>query len=240
MLFRSPGKYPTPESIDAQFKRIGGDHVAWHREYLLEFIDEGGRLISPDWIKYYDQQPPDTELIEIIITIDLAVSKHDTADYTAMIAAHVYDVEGKRLIYILPNPVNSRLSPREALETAQHLANVMTGKRKPRLIVEDVGYQCSLIETLNDNGYRAEGFKVRNQDKRARLALGTHLIQSGQVLFPRQGCEELITQILDFGIESHDDLADAMAMLLLSARMKSMGSYYGGVIDCGGSNSDDD
>ncbi len=222
-----PGKYPTPESIDAQFKRIGGDHVAWHREFLLEFIDEGGRLISPDWIRYYDEQPPDGKLVDIVISIDLALKLTASADYTAMVAAKVYEENGKRVIYIQPNPINKRLTHLETIETTKHLFDVLKGKRTPKIFVEDVGYQGALVETLNDAGYRAEGFKVRNQDKRTRLALGTHLIQSGQVLFPRQGCEELITQLLDFGIEPHEDLADALSMLLLSIRMRSMGSYYG-------------
>lgn len=53
------------------------------------------------------------------------------------------------------------------------------------------------------------------QDKQSRLTLITHLIQQGKVLFPRFGAEELIQQLVGFGTEKHDDLADAFAILLL-------------------------
>jgi hypothetical protein len=42
------------------------------------------------------------------------------------------------------------------------------------------------------------------------------MIKSGKVLFPRTGCEQLIDQIVHFGVEKHDDLADAFANLILS------------------------
>ena len=55
-----------------------------------------------------------------------------------------------------------------------------------------------------------------NQDKRSRLVLTAHMIKSGKILFPRTGAEELITQIVHFGVEKHDDLADAFSTLILS------------------------
>jgi hypothetical protein len=40
-------------------------------------------------------------------------------------------------------------------------------------------------------------------------------IKNGTVKFPRHGCEELITQLLGFGAEKHDDLVDALVYLIL-------------------------
>jgi len=54
------------------------------------------------------------------------------------------------------------------------------------------------------------------QDKRSRLVLTANLIKTGQVLFPRNGAEQLIQQIIHFGVEKHDDLADAFANLVHS------------------------
>jgi hypothetical protein len=65
------------------------------------------------------------------------------------------------------------------------------------------------------NNVPAEGVLVHGQDKQARLTLITHLVQQGKVLFPRHGTEELISQLTGFGIEKHDDLADAFSLLLL-------------------------
>lgn len=60
------------------------------------------------------------------------------------------------------------------------------------------------------------------QDKRERLNLTTHLIKSGKILFPKKGCEQLITQLIGFGYEKHDDLADAFAILILKIQEDSI------------------
>ena len=52
-------------------------------------------------------------------------------------------------------------------------------------------------------------------DKAARLRLTTPLLKDARVLFPEDGCEELIDQLLGFGKERHDDLADAFSILVL-------------------------
>ncbi|MCF7796083.1 hypothetical protein K9M42_03235 [Patescibacteria group bacterium] len=42
-------------------------------------------------------------------------------------------------------------------------------------------------------------------------------MQNEQVFFPKNGCEDLINQLLGFGIESnHDDLVDAFSMGVIS------------------------
>jgi phage terminase large subunit-like protein len=41
------------------------------------------------------------------------------------------------------------------------------------------------------------------------------MIKNAKIFFPRTGCEELINQIVHFGVEKHDDLADAFSSLVL-------------------------
>jgi predicted phage terminase large subunit-like protein len=53
------------------------------------------------------------------------------------------------------------------------------------------------------------------KDKRARLRVAARYIKNGTVKFPRKGCEELIKQLLGFGVEKHDDLVDALVWLIL-------------------------
>ena len=118
-------------------------------------------------------------------------------------------------IYILPNPINERLTSLETEDAAKKLAqNIGKGKDEHRLYIEDVAYQKSLIERLEYDGYRAYGVKVHMQDKSARLRVNSHLVQSGRVLFPKKGAEQLVEQLVNFGMEKHDDLADAFAILL--------------------------
>ena len=51
-------------------------------------------------------------------------------------------------------------------------------------------------------------------DKRARLQVVAPCIKNGTVLFHRSRCEELLGQISNLGVESHDDLNDACVYLL--------------------------
>ena len=49
------------------------------------------------------------------------------------------------------------------------------------------------------------------------------MIQSARVLFPKRGAEKIIQQIVGFGSEKYDDLADAFAMLVLHAMINRPG-----------------
>jgi phage terminase large subunit-like protein len=44
------------------------------------------------------------------------------------------------------------------------------------------------------------------------LALTTAAIKEGLIKFPKKGAEELIAQLIGFGVEKHDDLADAFSL----------------------------
>jgi predicted phage terminase large subunit-like protein len=55
------------------------------------------------------------------------------------------------------------------------------------------------------------------KDKRARLRVTARYIKTGVVKFPRKGAEQLITQLLGFGSEKHDDAVDALVYLIFRA-----------------------
>jgi predicted phage terminase large subunit-like protein len=52
------------------------------------------------------------------------------------------------------------------------------------------------------------------KDKRV-LRVAARYIKNGTVKFPRKGCEQLLTQLLGFGGEKHDDAVDALVYLIL-------------------------
>jgi hypothetical protein len=56
---------------------------------------------------------------------------------------------------------------------------------------------------------------ISGMNKQTRLEMATPYIRQGKVLFPRQGAESLISQIVNFGIEKHDDLVDAFTIIIL-------------------------
>lgn len=214
-----PGKYPDESELETERKRVGSES-SWQREYLLNIVTDMDRVIFSDWIKHYDEMPnpamKGSEYISTAIGIDLAISKKESADYTAMVVGRMYGYGDERKIYIFPNPVNERLTHLETLERIKNLSQTSGHDgAKAKLYVEEVGYQGAMIEHLDQAGYTVEGCKPHGQDKRARLALISHMVQNGEILFPRHGAEKLIRQLTHFGLEKHDDLADAFAILIL-------------------------
>lgn len=114
--------------------------------------------------------------------------------------------------YILPNPINKRLNFPELIDNIKLLLNVHKGENA-KALVENVAYQASVFQQLQREGYSVEGVKILG-DKRERTVSITHLIQSGKIVFPRQGAEDLIRQLVGFGVEKHEDLVDAFTLLI--------------------------
>lgn len=209
-----PGKYSTPEELEKE-KRKSGNEVAWQREYLLKIVPNEGQVIFRDWIQYYDDEdfPIRENERKTLIGVDLAISQKDTADFTAVVTAVLAGRRETFCAYILPEPINRKMSfPETILTLKAHTDAMKTNHRYVKLMVEDVGYQKAVIEQLQNDGYKAEGIKVV-ADKRSRLMTISSLVKSGKIKFPRKGAERLIEQLVGFGTERHDDLADAFSIV---------------------------
>lgn len=218
------GKYSTMEDIELEKKKAGNEY-AWQREYLLNIVPDEDQVIQRDWIHYYDVIPEREKdkygystHIEVHIGVDLAISKRDTADYTAMVPGLLFERDNGYEIYILPKVINKRLNFPETVETCKVLNQSYKDAYKmyPTFIIEDVAYQKSLPEQLESEGIpQVKTVRPGNMDKRSRLILTANLIKTGRVRFAREGCEQLINQIVHFGVEKYDDLADAFSNLVL-------------------------
>nr|KKS47235.1 MAG: hypothetical protein UV11_C0018G0006 [Candidatus Giovannonibacteria bacterium GW2011_GWF2_42_19] len=219
-----PGKYPTPADVEAERIKVG-DEIAWQREFLLNIVPDEDQAIYPEWIHYYDEIPAPINFkrgysshMEVRIGIDPAISKTHVADYTAMVPGMLYETETGYRIYILPKIINKRLNFPETVDTCKELdKSYIEQDIRPTFVIEDVAYQKALPQQLNNGGiWNVITTRPGTQDKRSRLVLTANLIKTGQVLFPRNGAEQLIQQIIHFGVEKHDDLADAFANLVHS------------------------
>lgn len=234
------GKYPTPAAIAR--KKAEVRYTAWMREYRLKVVPPDGQEIKEEWIQYYDALPKrhpiygaGGKIINELNPIqksgvgqDLAISKQQTADFTTMVGGALAEgiiiegenarLDGNSKIYILPNPVNERLSLHETLNRMKQVRDSM-GEIVgiPIFFIEDVAYQRAAIEEAQRHGFVAVAIRV-GSDKRSRLRSAAIFVQNGTVLFPKKGAEDLLAQLTGFGIEEHDDLADAFVNLVLGLR----------------------
>jgi len=221
------GKYPDMDAIEEERLKAGNE-FAFQREYLLNIVPAEDQAIDPAWIQYYDTIPPSirftdfrkgyTSHKEVRIGIDLAISKRDSADYTAIVPGMLYETDDGYTLYILPKIINKRMSFPETIETCKLLdKSYSTDGSRPTFIIEDVAYQKAVPQQLESEGFwNVQGVRPGNQDKRTRLVLTANLIKTGKVLFPKEGAEQLIQQIVHFGVEKHDDLADAFSNIVHS------------------------
>jgi len=210
------GKYPDMKAIEIEKKQVEGNSLigmrAWQREYLLKLVPEEGQVIKEEWIKHYKEIPKDVIVVKGTGN-DLAISKKATADFTAMVSGKLGVVNGSPKIFIMPNPINERLSGFETTERAKSVSKALGNGTMTPFWVEDVAYQAMQIEAMVKAGVPATGVKV-STDKRARLMTIASYVQNGTVVFPEEGCEDLILQLVGFGIEAHDDLCDAFVLLI--------------------------
>lgn len=217
-----PGKYPSAEDIEKERKKIASESD-WFREYLLKIIAKDGQIVDPRWIKYYDQvfEGLDRRLIganEVVVGVDLAISKSDKADYTAIVPIRAINYDESYLIYVLTPIINKRLNFPEAVETIKIISKQFRGGYASKIVIENTGYQKAMIDQLRlEERIEVEEFNNNRLDKAERLTLATPLIKNSQILFPKEGAEKLIQQLVGFETEKHDDLVDAFSSAVLTA-----------------------
>jgi len=203
-----PAMYPTTESLKAKERDMGP--IAWAREMLLKIVADEGAIITPEDIHYYDERPKATAAIKGH-GVDLAISQKESADYTTIVSGEVFYVEDVPKIYIRPNPYNEHATFHEFIKRVREIPGEMGGSNL--FFVEDVAYQKAAIQEMERAMIPVVPMKPIH-DKRSRLQVVAPLIKNGTVLFPRTGCEQLLGQIFNLGVESHDDLVDGCTYLL--------------------------
>lgn len=185
------------------------------REFLLKIIPDEGQIIRK--VAHYTELP---KLKAISIGTDFAISKKETADYSSVNALGE-GIDGK--YYNLKN-IAGRWDFNETLNNVYHVYEAYRDAHQdiPILLgMEDVMYQRAAIEEFTRRySVTPEAIK-RTTDKRARLQTIEPYFASGQVLFREDGDEDLENEIINFGVEEHDDRMDAfeVSLSLLIDRM---------------------
>ena len=202
-------QYPSQAAIDSERKNAGA--TAWEREYKLKLVAEEDQIIKPEDITYYDEMPKNMTASLKGHGIDLAISQKESADYTTIVSGEVFYLDGAPKIYVRPNPYNEHVLFHNFMQKVRSIPGELKGANI--FFVEDVGYQKAAIQEMERMMLPVVPVKPTT-DKRSRLQVVAPYIKNGTVLFPRTGCEQLLGQIFNLGVESHDDLCDGLTTLL--------------------------
>ncbi len=224
-------KFTTPESLTELRKEVMSQK-AWEREFLLRMIPDEGQIIDPLWIRHYHDIPTDMYPLGIYVGVDLAISKSTYADYTSMVPMLVCEKDKKLYLYILPKIVHKRLSFPETCAEIRLLEYQLRSEYllDPLFFIENVAYQEAVVQQLKDDGVNVEGVRPQG-DKRERLSLTATPLSVGQVFFPYGKSNELEQELINFGVEKHDDLVDAFSLavleILVNRKPKKRGILFG-------------
>jgi predicted phage terminase large subunit-like protein len=202
-------KYPTQAAINQKRNELGD--IGFRREMLLQVVPEEGQDVHPEDIHWYDD-PPFDDGNHLAHGVDLAISTKESADCTAIVTGEATWPGGNIEIYVQPHPVNERMGFHDTMNRMDDIRH--STAMSSEWFLEAVQYQQAAIEEMERRAFSVQPMRPI-KDKRARLRVAARYIKNGTVRFPRQGCEQLITQLLGFGIEKHDDLVDALVYLIL-------------------------
>ncbi len=220
-----PGKFPTIKEINEEKRRIGNERT-WYREYLLKIIPEEDQIINRDWIEYYDTLPT-IGYRKSASAVDLGIKDKDSSDPTAIVCGHLYGSGNDAVIYISPIYFNGRILFPDILKKIKEISLKLQSDGRATAYIETVQAQSYVFQELLHQGYPVAEFNPKGS-KAERLASISPLIQNGQVRF-HKSCEEIINQIVNFGLEDHDDLCDALVTLIIElTKIMGHGGYQGG------------
>src|SRR6185437_16114882 len=234
-----PAMYPTEQSLRDKERDMGV--IPWLREMLLKIVADADAPMTPADIRCYDERPyslpkdaqgnPQRDAngnpihMPLLAAVkghgnDLAISEKEAADFTAIVSGEVFYTEDKPPwsasdiphIFIRPSPFNEHVSFHEYMKRVRAIPGELKGANI--FFVEDVAYQRAAIQEMERAMLAVVPMRPIG-DKRARLMTIVPYIKRGTVLFPRTGCEALLAQLLGFGVESHDDMVDALVYLIL-------------------------
>ena len=225
-----PARYSV-ESIMKQKETFAQKGMAdvWYREMLCECRSPDQQRFRRDMFKYYDPRLLRMEELSVYMTIDLASSKADSADYSVCCVVGV-NSDGN---WFVLDMWYGRVTPDEHMDA---IFSMVDKWRPIKVGIEKVAYQDAMRIFLEKEMPRRNIFfsmvpLTARERKETRIDVLQPRFAVGSVWFPSQAgfLQELEGELLAFPAGAHDDLIDALAYMeqIASAPVKvSMGGDF--------------
>jgi predicted phage terminase large subunit-like protein len=206
---------PDGEETVYSFQTETGNYVIWgymskNCQYMLSPVDDSSSIFKKNDIQYYAELP---KLVAKYITIDLAISQRETADYFVCMVTGV--TEDKKLYVV--DYTRCRCLPKQQIDI------IFETFEKHRELVKSVGietvaYQKALLYLIKDE-MRRRGIYMPLQELKAdtdkiRRAQSLQPLFENHEVFIRLNHKELEQELLEFPVGVHDDTVDALAYVL--------------------------
>lgn len=189
--------------------RIGD--LTFSAQYMQRPVPAGGNVVRRDWIKYYDELPPDEAKVQIIQSWDVATTLNENSSFSV---CTTWAVQGKT--YYLADVWRGKL---EFPALKAKVIALAKDHQVNTILIEDAGPGLHLLQELrNDNTPgvpRPIGIKP-DADKETRMIAQSSRFEAGQVLLPKDAhwLGAVLSELLGFPNTKHDDQVDSVSQFL--------------------------
>lgn len=182
------------------------------QEIYGEFLSDKEKILKPEWITFCADQPDKYE--NIILGLDVAISKSSTADYSAAV---VLGVSGDQ-VYVV-GTYKDRLEFHELLKWIVDIAD----KHHPTLVaVETNAFQKAVYTELKRTTSLNLLAVPSKTDKVSRFFPAASAYSQRRIIHTSSVSPEFVREILDFSASSlRDDYCDALSIAYNSIPTKS-------------------
>lgn len=206
-----------PERFDlktlAAIKKEQGTYI-YSSQYLNKPYDIDKMVFEQDWIKTYSIEPI-PEVMNIYMAVDPAISKKKSADFSVVLCV---GLTADRHIYIL-ECVRKKINP---TELNNEILSMYKRRNPKKVFIETVAFQEALSHFLKKQS-KEEDIYLRVQEVKPRKSKEVRIrglqpsVQRGD-LHLKPYHKALRLELKDFPYGDHDDVADALAMVMKFAR----------------------
>jgi len=198
------------------------DPSEWNALYMQSPIpDEGGIVKRAHFNIWNESDPPPCKYI--LISMDTAYSKSDSADYSAYTIWGIFDKEVETLngtemtnCMIMLSAGRGKWDLAELCTKAQELNEQYTSDF---VIIEDKASGQSLIPELRKRGLPVVTY-TPTRDKMFRLQSTTPYFQAQRIWIPKEKhwAQEVVDEVCAFPKAPHDDMTDTVSQAVLWMR----------------------
>lgn len=218
----------TPEYIDS-LRRDKGPYE-FSAQYMNDPTDEEDADFRREWIRTMPLFQLEATALTVYITVDPAMTKSETADYTGIVVNGV-DKDGN---WRLLRAYRKRMDPAELIDELFFLYGIY-GSRFRRMGIEKTAYTVGLRQSVQNEMIRRKRFfdivevEHKHRSKQMRIRALVPRFESGRIMMSEY-CQDLIEEMMGFPRAEHEDTLDALAyqLDLADEAMEQMVGEIGG------------
>lgn len=202
----------TPEYIDS-LRRDKGPYE-FSSQYMNNPTDDENADFKREWVHIDELYKLEAAPLAVYVTIDPAMTKSETADYTGVVVNGVDETGQWRIL----RAYRKRLDPAELIDEIFFLQGLYASRLR-RMGIEKTAYTVGLRQSIQNEMIRRKRFfdivevEHKQRTKETRIRALVPRFESGRIVMSEYA-SDLVEELLAFPRAEHEDTLDALAYQL--------------------------